>query len=101
MSNSEVEQARARLAAAIAEHGDEAPKQTLFESAAAVFHKLVDLAPWHQESDRNAAHEALAEFVEEPQGRNATPAGVVESDTVETTENTGNENSFPGSNPQE
>lgn len=94
MGNSEVEEARAKLAAAIAEHGEEPEKQTLFDSAASLFHRIVDLTKWHQESDRNAAHEAVEEYVA-PLGRNATPAGVVESDTVADNDNKGNENSFP------
>lgn len=96
MSNPEIEEARRRLAAAIEEHGDEPEKQTLFDSAASLFHRIVDLTKWHQESDRNAAHEAVEEYVA-PLGRNAVPAGVVESNTVSDNENKGNENSFPTS----
>lgn len=101
MSNQEIAEAEARLAQLRAEHGPDKTVNTLFDSAASLFHRLVDLAPWHQESDREAAHAAVEEHVAVPQGRNETPAGVVEQSTPDANTNTGNENSFPTSTPQE
>jgi hypothetical protein len=63
------------------------------------FHKIVDMLPWHQESDKVSAHEDVEETVLPAFGRNTTPAGVQTSDTTsegttETTEPVG-PNSFP------
>lgn len=101
MSNQEIAEAEARLAQLRADNPEKTPNP-LFESAAALFHRLVDLAPWHQESDREAAHDAVEEHVAAPaQGRNETPAGVVEQSTPDTNDNAGNADSFPTSTPQE
>lgn len=98
MSNQEIAEAEANLARLRAEHGDK-PANPLFDSLGSLLHGVVNLLPWRQESDKEAAHAAVIEHVDEPQGRNATPAGVVEQSTPDSTENTGNENSFPGSTP--
>lgn len=71
----------------------------LFDSAASLLHGLVNLAPWRQESDKHAAHEAVEEYIA-PLGRNSVAPGVVEQNESETNENKGDANSFP-SNPTE
>jgi len=97
MSNQEIAEAETRLAQLRADHKPENP---LFDSLGSLLHGLVNLAPWRQESDKNAAHAAVEEHVPAV-GRNSTPAGVVEQNTSESTENTADANSFPGANPQE
>lgn len=99
MSNQEIAEAEARLAQLRADNTEKTPNP-LFDSAASLFHRLVDLAPWHQESDKKAAHDAVEEHVAAPaQGRNETPAGVVEQSTPVAADNTGSADSFPGSTP--
>lgn len=44
------------------------------------FHRVVDMLPWRQESDKQDAHVAVEDVVVPAFGRNATPAGVVTSD---------------------
>lgn len=98
MSNQEIAEAEARLAQLRADHKPENP---LFDSLGSLLHGVVNLLPWRQESDKQAAHAAVEEHAPAVVGRNSTPAGVVEQSAPETTENTGDANSFPGSNPQE
>jgi len=106
MSNQEIAEAEARLARLRAEHGEDKPANPLFDSLNSLLHGVVNLLPWRQESDKQAAHAAVnehapAEDDSEPQGRNATPAGVVEQQENRSNDNRGDENSFPGTNPQE
>jgi len=98
MSNQEIAEAEARLAELRA---NEKPENPLFDSLGSLLHGIVNLLPWRQESDKQAAHVAVEEHAPAPVGRNETPAGVVEQSTPDTTENKGDANSFPGSNPQE
>lgn len=101
MSNQEIQEAEARLAALRAEHGEDKPANPLFDSLGSLLHGVVNLLPWRQESDKHAAHAAVEEHVTEPQGRNSTPAGVVEPNKSEANSTQGDANSFPGSTPQE
>lgn len=105
MSNPEIEAAEARLASLRQQYGEDKPANPLFDSANSLFHGIVNLLPWRQESDKKAAHDAVNEHVptpeDEPQGRNTVPAGVVEPTETPKTDNQGDANSFPGSNPQE
>jgi hypothetical protein len=101
MSNQEIAEAEARLAALRAEHGEDKAVNPLFDSLGSLLHGLVNLAPWRQESDKQAAHAAVEEHAAEPVGRNSVAAGVVEQNTTEANSNKGDVNSFPGSNPQE
>lgn len=101
MSNQEIQEAEARLAALRAEHGEDKPANPLFDSLGSLLHGLVNLAPWRQESDKQAAHAAVEEHAAEPVGRNSVAAGVVETVKSETNTSQGNANSFPGATPQE
>lgn len=60
------------------------------------FHKIVEMLPWRQESDKVSAHEEVEETVLPAFGRNATPAGMQTSDgeTREVSETVGPD-SFP------
>jgi len=98
MSNQEIRDLEVRLGELRA---SEKPENPLFDSLGSLLHGVVNLLPWRQESDKQAAHAAVEEHAPAPVGRNETPAGVVEQSTPDTTENTGDANSFPGSDPQE
>lgn len=74
----------------------------LVDSAARVLHRLVDLAPWHDETAKNDAHSDVESHVEalSELGRNLVPAGVVEQSETPQNKNTGTPDSFP-QNPTE
>jgi len=100
MSNQEIAEAEARLAALRAEHGEDKAVNPLFDSLNSLLHGVVNLLPWRQESDKHAAHDAVNEHAPAPaQGRNETPAGVVEQSTSAQNDNTATADSFPGSTP--
>lgn len=50
------------------------------ETLGEFFHRVVDMLPWRQESDKQEAHTAVEDVVVPAFGRNATPAGVVKPD---------------------
>lgn len=80
------------------------PEELVFkltDSVGRVLRSLVNLAPWHEESVRDEAHQAVTDHVEAlaELGRNLIPAGIVEHTEAPKNENTGTADSFP--NPQE
>lgn len=74
---------------------------TLVDTTARVLHRLVDLAPWHDETTKNEAHGDVESHVEalSEVGRNLVAPGVVEQSETPQNENTGTADSFP--NPTE
>lgn len=69
----------------------------LYDSLAALLHSIVDRTRWIQESDRDAAHEAVDAYAKPL----AVPAGVQEQAKAVDNENSATADSFPNSNPQE
>lgn len=65
------------------------------DSLGEFFHRVVDMLPWRQESDKMTAHEAVEDVVIPAFGRNSQPAGVVEQDTPSPERNTGGPENFP------
>lgn len=51
-----------------------------------LFHKILNLLPWHAEADVIAAREVVNEELPKLFGRNTTPAGVVKTDTATKTD---------------
>jgi hypothetical protein len=74
---------------------DQVPEETPLDRVAEFFHRLVDLLPWRQESDRNDAHATVLDDVIPLIGRNAVPAGMQEEPTSENPENPPAPSGFP------
>ena len=51
-----------------------------------LFHKILNLLPWHAEADVIAAREVINEELPKLFGRNTTPAGVVKDDSAAKTD---------------
>lgn len=56
-------------------------------NASEFFHKIVDLLPWRQESDKEEAHETVEDTIAPLFGRNQVEPGVVKADGDKEPEN--------------